>query len=588
MSDFSQLSLVVEVPWPSAPIDGNATVQYLPLADAILEDTFFPRRRERAPASVEDLAVRLLDPKREARTASVVEESQPACDVAGGTSDAKPSLTGIAFAARFVAFRRGLNRATRLDAILALSRASSPGLAEAVERLSSAAGSMLESRRHEGAKALNHFDDTIVWLLAMFGQRIHASAMGRVIPSLATLISLHEGDVDVLADAKGLTTHLLGRILPTPLVDSLLANYERPYAVTLAIGGSPVESISTFVRRLFQSTLVVCDEALLESLIQQVLDDAGISPEPRDDPFHTVKPRLEVQRAPARDSTSRAASGLAAMRRLVPGHPSIVNLLVSKAALLGTGVEPSPTLFAGGSADARLFLLRTLVDATDAALVIVDASDIHTLTQAQTVAKPADARMSSGTIVVIEGFDTLRVLDDWDYDLQRAHRLSTQRALAHLLTHGVPAAPILTLWPRSPAWFVCGSDADADPGSPYLRTGGSNGLISALRDLLGEEVHLGDLSIALMVELLRPHYDACADPASGNDVADTPVDMIQVPDATIVSAARLAHRGRSGVHGARRAIEAAARRAVMRVVSGEPPARIVITPDDLLRDDLLV
>ena len=113
-------------------------------------------------------------------------------------------------------------------------------------------------------------------------------------------------------------------------------------------------------------------------------------------------------------------------------------------------------------------------------------------------------------------------------------------------------------------------------------------MISALRDLLGEEVHLGDLSIALMVELLRPHYDACADPAAGNDVADTPVDMIQVPDATIVSAARLAHRGRSGVHGARRAIEAAARRAVMRVVSGEPPARIVITPDDLLRDDLLV
>ena len=44
MSDFSPLSLVVEVPWPSAPIDGNATVQYLPLADAILEDTFFPSR----------------------------------------------------------------------------------------------------------------------------------------------------------------------------------------------------------------------------------------------------------------------------------------------------------------------------------------------------------------------------------------------------------------------------------------------------------------------------------------------------------------------------------------------------------------
>jgi hypothetical protein len=584
MSDFSPLSLVVEVPWPSAPIDGHSTVRYLPLADGILEDTFFPRRRERAPASVEDLAVRLLDPKREARTASDVEESQQDCVVPGGTLDTVPSLTGLAYAARFVAFRRGLNHATRLDAILALSRASTPGLSEAVERLSSAAGSMLASRRHEAAKALSSLDDTIVWLLAMFGQRIHASAMGRVIPSLATLISLHQGDVDVLTDAKGLTTHLLGRILTDQQIGSLLAEYRKPYPVTLAIGGTPVESLSAFVRRLFRAT-IVCDEALLESLMLQVLGDAGIASEPRDELFDPPVRQAAAPPAPARDSTSRAASGVAAITKLVPEHPTLVNLLVSKAALLGRGVEPSPTLFAGGSVEARLFVLRTLAAATDASLVIVDASDIHTLTQAQTVAKPADGRMSSGTIVVIEGFDTLRVTDDWDYDLQRAHRLSTQRALAHLLTHGVPAAPILTLWPRSPAWFVCGSDADADPASPFLRTGGSRGLIPALCNLLGDEVHLGDLSIALMVELLRPFYEACGDSASGSDAANTQVDMIKVPDATIVSAARLAHRGRSGVHGARRAIEAAARRAVMRVASGEPPTRIVITPDDLSRDD---
>lgn len=586
MSDFSSLSLVVEVPWPGAPINGHATVQYLPVADALLEDTFFSCRREQVPTSIEDLAVLLLDPQPHDRTVAEWQVRRTACDAASETSDPKPSLTGIAFAARFVAFRRGLRRATRLDAIRALSRASSPSFSEAVERLSPAAGAALAAKRHEAAAAPNQRDDTIVWLLAMFGPRIHASAMGRVIPHLATLISLHEGDADALADANGLTTHLLRRILPTPLVESLLADNRKPCAVTVAIGGTPVESVSAFVRRLFQTTIIVCDEEIIESLMQQVLDDAGIAPEPHDDAFDTPGPRPAVPRAPARDATARAASGLAVMTPLIPAHPTLVRLLVSKAALLGTAVEPMATMFAGGSAEARLVVLRTLASATDVALVTVDASDLHTLPQAQTVAKPEDGRMSSGTIVLIEGFDTLRVRDDWDYDSQRAHRLGTQRALAHLLAHGVPAAPILTLWPRSPAWFVCGSDADADPGSPYLGIGGSSGLIPALRQLLGDEVHLGELSIALMVELLRPLYRANADPASGGDAAGAPIHVIEVPDATMVSAARLAHRGRSGVHGARRAIEAAAQRAVLRVANGEPQACIVITPDDLSRNDV--
>ena len=119
-----------------------------------------------------------------------------------------------------------------------------------------------------------------------------------------------------------------------------------------------------------------------------------------------------------------------------------------------------------------------------------------------------------------------------------------------------------------------------------MRTGGSHGLIPALRQLLSDEVHLGELSIALMVELLRPIYRANADAAPGIDAAGAWINLIEVPDATIVSAARLAHRGRSGVHGARRAIEAAAQRAVLRVANGEPRACIVITPDDLSRNDV--
>jgi hypothetical protein len=224
--------------------------------------------------------------------------------------------------------------------------------------------------------------------------------------------------------------------------------------------------------------------------------------------------------------------------------------------------------------------------ATDAALVTVDASDLESLPQARAIELPTDTRVTTGTIVLLEGIDHLRLLDDHDSDWQRAYRVDPQRALARLLAQGVPLTLGLALWPNAPAWFVCGSDAETGRGAASSSVGAAGGLLPALRDLLGDEGHLWEESIPLMVELLRPLYRVAAGAGTAGAATTSPEDAIEVSGAAIVTAARLAYRRQCGVQGAQHAIEAAARRAVLRLPKGSVGIRIVIAPDDLSAGDV--
>jgi hypothetical protein len=231
-------------------------------------------------------------------------------------------------------------------------------------------------------------------------------------------------------------------------------------------------------------------------------------------------------------------------------------------------------------------LLRAVARATDAALVTVDASNIESLPQAQAIELPADTRVTTGTIVLVEGIDHLRLLDDHDSDWQRAYRVDPQRALARVLAQGIPPTLVLTLWPHAPVWFVCGSDAETGGGDSSSSFGAAGGLLPALRDLLADEGHLWEESIPLMVELLRPLYRVAAGAPTARAAMASPGGAVEVSDAAIVTAARLAHRRHCGVQGARQAIEAAARRAVLRLPKGSVGNRIVIAPDDLSIGDV--
>jgi hypothetical protein len=113
------------------------------------------------------------------------------------------------------------------------------------------------------------------------------------------------------------------------------------------------------------------------------------------------------------------------------------------------------------------------------------------------------------------------------------------------------------------------------------------GVLPALRDQLGDRVQLPDRpSIALMVELLRPIFaPRKLHPRLGFAASSLP-DALEVPEATLAVAARLASERRGTLADARRVIEAAARRVVLGRARGESSERIVVTPDDLSARDL--
>jgi hypothetical protein len=502
-------------------------------------------------------------------------------------------VTGIVLAARFLAYQRGAKGAAPRDAVAAMVLACSASFALTLGDKTPVAAAFEHHRRHS-IRTTSAADTDTVWLLAMFGPHIHPSCLGTVIPQLRAVLDcniLHHAHR--FSEANTLTTHVLRRVLPGALIEASLADRKSRRLTTDAVEGPHIEDVRTFLVRVLRATLAHL--RVIDDYADQILADAGIAKPPVDPAIEgEASPRPPQDLVLKPSARERADRATLAMTRLLPHEPHIVSVLVGKAALLGTDLPPSAILLSGASAEARRTLLRTLARATDSAVVFVDASRIvgHTdaassanalLSNSDSIDFPLHLPTAAGSIVVIDGCDTLLIHEDFDYDWQRTQRIGAQRVLAYLLAHGVPTSMPATPWPHSPAFFVCCADDDVN-----LRAWRSGrGVLPALRDQLGDRVQLSDrLSIALMVELLRPIFARRAYHQRLGFAASSMPDALEVPEATLAVAARLASAHRGTVADARRVIETAARRIVMSRAHGESPARIAVTPDDLSASDL--
>lgn len=588
MPACSPLDLAVEIPWPDLNAPDGSDERTLPSGNAALERVLCPRTGEVAPTTLVDLAERLLPPHGAAERSVMGTESNAEDGVSAADPHLTPSMQGITLAARFLAFRRGAKTTAPRDVLAALALACPASFAAAVMRRNPSAASALERRRKRLTKALAAVDADLVWLLALFGPHIHPGALSTVVPALRDLLgSPALRDSGVFMDANALTAHALHRIIPDSMIDAVLVDRDAHILVTDLLGEPQVDTVRGFLWRVFSAT--IGDDAVRDAYVDQVLSDAGIASSPLDGFFERhlpPRPPRSVSRRPL--ASDRAERGVIAMARLLPHQPSLVSLLVGKATLLGTDMAPAPILLSGGSAEERRAVLSTLATATDAAFVAVDAANLGgqadarfavtgLLTNPRTLALPA-AHPVVGTIILVDGCDDMFVHEDFELDWYRLQRVGAQRALAHLLTHGIPTPFMPTVWPQAPLFFVCGTDEDV----PLTSWHSARAMVPALRDQLRERERMPvRASIALMVDLLRPFFlSRIRRPPSGAGRGPLP-DRFEVPEATLAAAARLAHRRRASVQGARRAIEAAARRAVLRGEERESSARLVIAPDDL-------
>jgi hypothetical protein len=593
MPACSSLDLVIEIPWPDADASVETSDRTLPPSSATLDRVIFPRDEESPPVSAIHLAARLLQPPAAERPIAVHTQLQASQFEWASALRVAPSVAGIVLAARFLAFRRGAKRTAPGDAVAAMVLACSASFADAFGNGTPVAVAFEHHRRH-AMTTTSPADRDIVWLLAMFGPHIHPSRLRGVIPELRTLLgpgTLHH--LSAFTEANAFTAHVLRRILPGTLIETALADRDSRRLVTDVLHGPHIEDVWAFLLRVFRATLAHVDG--IDGYADQVLADAGIAKPPAAAEGERVSssrpPQDVVRRASVRERADRATI---AMTRLLPHHPHLVSLLVGKAALLGTELPPSPILLSGGSAAARRTVLRTLARASDAAFVLVHASSIAgyadapsgatiLLSSTESIDFPLHLPTAAGSIVVIDGCDALLTHEDFDTDAQRTQRLGAQRILAHLLAHGVPTSMQATLWPQSPVFFICCTDDEVN-----LRAWHSGrGVLPALRDQLGDRVQLPDRpSIALMVELLRPIFaPRKLHPRLGFAASLLP-DALEVPEATLAVAARLASAHRGTVADARRVIETAARRIVMSRAHGESASRVAVTPDDLSASDL--
>ncbi len=502
-------------------------------------------------------------------------------------------MQGIIIAARYLAFRRKAKRTAIRDAMNALVLACPASFATALHRTNERAAAAFERQRIQAMADPAMSDRDYVLLLATFGPHIYPGSFSTLIPQLIRLLGPEFPlDTSMLTDANGLVLYLLRRVRADTRAEALLTNPLAIYPIEAALRGPSVSHARHFFWRLFRRTLR--EAVMVEGYVQSVLDFAGITApavdhvDEDDDLFATIT------RAPHATSTpaERAVCATTALTRLLPQLPHLVQTLAGKAALLGTDLPPSPLLLTGGSSDARLCVLRALAEATDAAFVAFDAGDLtQTLspvglfTKPLVLALPSDSRPVIGTIALIDRCDALFASDEIDYDWYRMRHREAQRLLAEYLSAGIPQTLSRMAWPHSPILFICGAD---DAASIHAWHNRRDSAAAGLRQQLHDRAELPpEPSLTLMVALLRAslrrdHNRPTVD-ATGALLAG-----FEVPEETLVAAARMAQLKRGSVAAARRVVEAAARRAVISRLDHDHSATdLIIAPDDLSTADVM-
>ena len=582
------LDLIVEIPWPDASVPEDALVPYLPQGSAALSGTIFPNRAGSGPSTLLDLAMQLFGaPATRARTIDWTGSRREA-EARAIEQQRWPSVTGIILAARYLAFRRHAKQMAQGHALDALALACPASFAIELQAHSDAAALAFERRRQRAMQRADAVEREYVLLLATFGPSILPSSLSTLIPQLIRLFDpniLHQ--TTMFTDAHAMTRHLLRRTLPGSRAEAVLRNPERFVAATDAVMGMDIVHARTFVWRVFRTIIREAD--MVDVYVEQVLSGAGIEAPPVDYFLEDDgRPRALPHTAPTARLSARAARATTALTRLLPQQPHVVRVLAGKAALLGTDVRPSPLLLSGGTRAERECVLRAVAEATDTAFVAVDASQLlHLATptalfdRPQVTVLPTNRPHIIGTIVLLDGCDDLFGQGEIDYDGHRRQRTAAQRALAELLAGRVPVTLLLQEWPSAPILFICGADEEG----PVHAWDARGDVVPVLRDQLSERVQLPSApSLALMVELLRTLLRREA--RGPSSAAEDMISRLEVPDETLVAAARLAQRKHAGVTGARHIVEAAARRAVLRQPTDDDPMSRVIAPDDLSGADL--
>ena len=589
------IDLIVEIPWPDANASDGAPEPYLPTGGGALGRTLFPSGASTGPVSLLDLAVRLLRPSVGLSPGPMwvgtrTEAEHRATEQLLWPSVIRwPSVLGILLAARYLAHRRGGKRTTPRDVILALVLACPQSFALVLQARDNVAAAAFERHRRRAVQATDSADHDHVLLLAVYGACIHPPALSTLIPQLLLLFgpSIVQRN-HIITDANAMAVHLLQPEMPGSLAENALEDPTRVCPVDDALAGVQIEHVRTFVRRIFRRTLRNTD--CVDAYVDHVLSTAHIEAPPVDLFLEDDRrPNVARRVTPSARVHERLERGTTALTHLLPHQPHLVHVLAGKAALLGTELPPAPMLLAGGTPLERECLLRTLAEATDVAFVTMDGSQLLSqpspatlYSWPRTVTLPMAQPPAIGTIVLVDGCDDLFARDELDHDWHRVQRSAAQRALAELLATGIPVAPILSEWPRTPILFVCG----ADNPIPIHEWHARRGMVPALREQLHDQEQLAaEPSVALMVEVLRTLLRRSAT-GTPTDATGATLAGFDVPDVTLATAARLAQRRRTPVSGARRVIEAAARRALLRQIHPEDGGRRIIAPDDLSAADL--
>ena len=253
MHTCAPLDLIIEIPWPDANASDGAPEPSLPKGGDALGRTLFPSGANTGPASLLDLALRLLLPSVSLSPSPLWMGSRTEAEHRATEQLRWPSVFGILLAARYLAHRRGAKRTTPRDVMLALVLACPTSFARVLQARDDVASAAFERHRRRAVQTTDRADHDHVMLLAVFGPRIIPTALGTLIPQLLLLFGpsiAHQ--MHMITDANALAVHLLQPKMPSALAEAALHDPTRVCHVDDALAGVQIEHVRTFVRRIFR------------------------------------------------------------------------------------------------------------------------------------------------------------------------------------------------------------------------------------------------------------------------------------------------------------------------------------------------
>jgi hypothetical protein len=500
-----------------------------------------------------------------------------------------PSDHGLALAARYLAYSRGASTAARRDVKDAITLIASREFAYQLEVWQPVCHQSIEPVMQDDQRTHAPQPSCEAELMAALGPYVRQVAVGSVIPALSRYLDHGRQIVVPIASlsAGGFARALLTEQTTFLVMDRDIRVDARALSIDDALSGCVFGNVDDLLEFLFVGTIVDINFASDYVVAVRRRDEGAVR-----DPFARAITRPSRPPLPARLAGARVV-----MHRLLDEQPLLADLLATKAALIGSSVSPAPLLLMGGDRMERRELFRALAVAVGIRVVTVNVAGLAEIVDRSTQlagmiatagqSAMMDPSVTDGVILVLEGLEALHVESMPDlnsFEWHREHRLAAQRALATFLQTGVAEVGLFSApWINGPLWIVC-CQAESAPGWRHAQSGVDRaGLIPDLQDCLQETVRFGPPSVSAMVSILRNDF-AEATEVRGEDAERFGDVAVTVPEATLWTAAHISLRQKASARFARVVIEAAIRRALLRLDGPSSANAIVIAPDDLSRE----